>query len=122
MTETARPFNVFAADCPSREALAHVTGRWGTLVLAALTGGPLRFGALRRAVDGISERMLAQTLQALERDGLVNRDVQAVLPARVEYSLTPLGESVAGPIRALIESVHAAAPAIIAHRAATGGA
>ena len=63
------PFNVFAKACPSRGTLEHVTGRWGTLTLGALHEGSLRFNELRRRVDGVSEKMLSQTLHALERDG-----------------------------------------------------
>lgn len=97
--------SVFARDCASRGVLADVTGRWGGLALAALHDGAFRFNALRRRVDGVSEKMLAQTLQALERDGLVIREVQATIPPRVEYSLTPLGEKVAAKFVELIELV-----------------
>ncbi|SFF23315.1 DNA-binding transcriptional regulator, HxlR family [Actinoplanes philippinensis] len=97
--------SVFARDCASRGVLADVTGRWGGLALAALHDGAFRFNALRRRVDGVSEKMLAQTLQALERDGLVRREVQATIPPRVEYSLTPLGEKVAAKFVELIELV-----------------
>lgn len=95
--------SVFARDCASRGVMADVTGKWGGLALAALFDGAYRFNALRRRVDGVSEKMLAQTLQALERDGLVRREVQATIPPRVEYSLTPLGERVAGKLKELIE-------------------
>ncbi|MFI1995738.1 winged helix-turn-helix transcriptional regulator [Actinoplanes sp. NPDC020271] len=95
--------SVFARDCASRGVMADVTGKWGGLALAALLDGAYRFNALRRRVDGVSEKMLAQTLQALERDGLVRREVQATIPPRVEYSLTPLGERVAGKLKELIE-------------------
>lgn len=97
--------SVFARDCASRGVLADVTGRWGTLALAALHEGAYRFNALRRRVDGVSEKMLAQTLQSLERDGLVRREVQATIPPRVEYSLTDLGERVAGKLVELIDLV-----------------
>ncbi|MFC7533300.1 winged helix-turn-helix transcriptional regulator [Actinoplanes sp. GCM10030250] len=97
--------SVFARDCASRSVLADVTGRWGGLALAALHEGSYRFNALRRRVDGVSEKMLAQTLQALERDGLVRRDVHATIPPRVEYSLTELGERVAAKLVELIELV-----------------
>ncbi|WP_045748338.1 MULTISPECIES: helix-turn-helix domain-containing protein [Actinoplanes] len=95
--------SVFARACPSRGVLADVTGRWGGLALAALHEGSYRFNALRRRVDGVSEKMLAQTLQSLERDGLVRREVQATIPPRVEYSLTPLGAQVAERMQALID-------------------
>ncbi|WP_090048203.1 winged helix-turn-helix transcriptional regulator [Lentzea fradiae] len=95
-------YNVFARACPSRPLLEHVTGRWGGLTLGALVDGPLRFNELRRRVDGISEKMLSQTLQALERDGLVHRDAQPTTPPRVDYSLTPLGRETAERLLALI--------------------
>ncbi|NJQ14060.1 winged helix-turn-helix transcriptional regulator [Streptomyces bohaiensis] len=110
---TAKPFDVFARGCPSRPVLEHLTGRWGALVLAALREGPARFNALRRRVDGISEKMLAQTLQSLERDGFVHREVHAVLPPRVEYRLTELGRDTADRLLALIELLHAEMPAVI---------
>ncbi|MCZ4122254.1 winged helix-turn-helix transcriptional regulator [Streptomyces sp. H39-S7] len=87
--------DVFSAECPSRLVLEHVTSRWGVLVLAALIDGTHRFSELRRQVGGVSEKMLAQTLQALERDGFVHRQAYPVIPPRVEYSLTPLGEGAA---------------------------
>jgi DNA-binding HxlR family transcriptional regulator len=97
--------SVFARDCASRYVLADVTGRWGGLALAALHEGPVRFNALRRRVDGVSEKMLAQTLQALERDGMIRREVQATIPPRVEYSLTDLGARVAAKLIELIDLV-----------------
>lgn len=84
--------DIFSERCPSREVLRHVTGRWGVLLLVALRDGPQRFGELRRRVDGISERMLAQTLVWLEQDGFVQRIVHPVAALHVEYRLTPLGE------------------------------
>jgi DNA-binding HxlR family transcriptional regulator len=86
--------NVLSAKCPSRAILHHVTGRWGTLVLVALDGKTQRFSELRRVIDGISERMLAQTLQVLESDGLVLRHAHDVVPPHVDYQLTPLGAEV----------------------------
>lgn len=110
------PFDVFSADCPSRDAWEHVTGRWGSLVLAALTERPLRFGALRRTVDGISDRMLSQTLGHLEADGLVHREDRRTNPPHVEYSLTPAGREVACRLRALVDTLQAVMPTIIAAR------
>ncbi|MBB4983713.1 DNA-binding HxlR family transcriptional regulator [Streptomyces sp. SFB5A] len=81
--------------CPSRLVLEHVTSRWGVLVLAALLERSYRFSELRREIGGVSEKMLAQTLQTLERDGFVHRDAKPVIPPRVDYSLTPLGEGAA---------------------------
>lgn len=106
--------DVFARDCPSRQTLQAVTGRWGVLALAALHESSYRFSALRRRVDGVSERMLSQTLQALERDGLVHREVLSTIPPKVEYSLTALGAEVAARLVALIELVEARMPEVIA--------
>jgi len=108
------PFDVFASACPSRPVLEHLTGRWGVLVLAGLQPGPARFNALRRRVDGVSEKMLAQTLQALERDGFVRREVQAVMPPRVEYSLTELGRTTAAKLLELIGHLEIHMPEVLA--------
>jgi DNA-binding HxlR family transcriptional regulator len=105
-------FDVFAKNCPSRHAMEHVTGRWGLLALAALHDGEARFGALRRRVDGISEKMLSQTLQALERDGFIYRVAQQTIPPRVDYGLTPLGRTVAVKLVDLIEHLEGWMPAI----------
>ncbi len=83
--------DLYAPACPSRGVLDHVTSRWGVLVLVALLEGTHRFSELRRKVAGVSEKMLAQTLQALEEDGFVLREVYPVIPPRVDYSLTPMG-------------------------------
>ena len=99
-------YDVFNAACPSRRWLTDATGRWGSLTLAALVDEPLRFGALRRRIDGISEKMLAQTLQALEADKLVDRTVLGVMPPSVEYSLTPSGVIVATKVVELIEALY----------------
>ncbi|APA94337.1 putative HTH-type transcriptional regulator YtfH [Nocardia seriolae] len=95
--------DVFARNCSSRPVLQDVASRWGVLTLAALREGPYRFSALRRRVDGISERMLSHTLQTLERDGMVNREVQQAIPPVVEYTLTDLGAQVADQLVGLIE-------------------
>jgi len=110
-------FDVFAKSCPSRTALEHVTGRWGILALAALRDGSLRFNALRRRVDGVSEKMLAQTLQALERDGFVHREAQSTIPLRVDYTLTPLGMQTADRLIGLIEFVESQMPDVVAAQA-----
>ena len=112
-----RPFDVFSADCPSREAWDHVTGRWGSLVLGALADGPLRFAALRRAVGGVSDRMLSQTLTRLERDGLVHRDDRGSNPPHVEYSLTDPGREVAARVLDLVAAIHEVMPAVMSARA-----
>lgn len=110
--------DVFARACTSRLVLQDVTGRWGALALGALHEGPARFNALRRRVDGVSEKMLAQTLQALERDGFVVRDVQGTIPPKVEYRLTPLGARLAEQLVALIELVEGSMGEVLAAQAA----
>jgi DNA-binding HxlR family transcriptional regulator len=110
-------FDVFARNCTSRETMEHVTGKWGTLALVALLDGTTRFNALRRRVDGISEKMLSQTLQALDRDGLVLREAKPTIPPHVEYSLTPLGREVADKLLALVELLESRMPEVMAARA-----
>ena len=102
--------DVNRVDCPSRVILEHVTSRWGVLVLAALLERSYRFSELRRHVGGVSEKMLAQTLQALERDGFVLRDAKPVIPPRVDYSLTPMGRDVAEQVHSLARWVEAKVP------------
>ncbi|WP_427129137.1 winged helix-turn-helix transcriptional regulator [Pseudarthrobacter sp. S9] len=82
---------VFPAGCPSRTVLDHITSKWGVLILVSLSEGGQRWSELRRRAEGISEKMLAQTLKTLERDGLVNRNAQTAIPPRVDYSLTERG-------------------------------
>ncbi|MEV0117072.1 helix-turn-helix domain-containing protein [Streptomyces sp. NPDC050844] len=95
-------YDVFSRQCPSRGTLEHVTGRWGALTLGALHDGTFRFNELRRRVDGVSEKMLSQTLHALERDGLVHREAQPTNPPRVDYELTPLGREFAQRLMTLV--------------------
>ncbi|WP_420138536.1 winged helix-turn-helix transcriptional regulator [Sphingomonas sp.] len=102
--------DLMAANCPSREVLRHITSRWGVLVLIALSQGKRRFSALRREIGGVSERMLAQTLQWLEQDGLVDRTAYAVVPPHVEYSLTPLGREAEEKVRALADWIETRMP------------
>ncbi|MFE2444431.1 winged helix-turn-helix transcriptional regulator [Streptomyces melanosporofaciens] len=109
-------FDVFARACPSRGTLEHVTGKWGALILTALHESTFRFNELRRRVDGVSEKMLSQTLHALERDGLVHREAQPTNPPRVDYRLTPLGGEVAERLRALIDLVEDRMPEVLTAR------
>ena len=108
--------NLMAPDCPSRPVIQHLTSRWGTLVMMALALGPHRFSELRRRIQGISERMLAQTLQELEADGFVLRVAHPVVPPHVDYSLTPLGQEAAGHVVALAQWVEESLPRILAAR------
>ena len=90
-------------NCPVRDVMDQVSGKWASLLLLELMDGPLRFGAIRRRVPDISQRMLTQTLRDLQRDGYVSRTVYATQPPSVEYKLTELGESFSGPLCALVE-------------------
>lgn len=87
------PPNVFAADCPTRRVLDRIGDKWAVLILILLASGSKRFNALRRLIDGVSQKMLSQTLKSLERDGLVSRRVIPTVPVTVEYSITPLGRT-----------------------------
>lgn len=114
---TARdPADVFTRDCPSRATVENVSGKWGILALVALHEGAFRFSALRRRVDGVSERMLSQTLHALERDGLVIRDVRSTIPPHVEYSLTTLGSDMAKRLKAMIDLIEGSMEEILEAR------
>jgi len=106
------------ADCPVRGVLDQVGDKWSTLLVMILAGGPHRFGALRRAVPDISQRMLTQTLRDLQRDGLIARQVFPTRPPSVEYRLTELGHSLVGPLAGLIQWANANHPTIrLARRA-----
>lgn len=87
--------NVYAAQCPTRVILDRVGDKWAVLLLLLLMETPRRFNELRRAIGGISQKMLSQTLKSLERDGLVRRRAIATVPVTVEYSITPLGLTLA---------------------------
>nr|WSY52576.1 helix-turn-helix transcriptional regulator [Streptomyces sp. NBC_00886] len=99
--EVAGKQAVGEAMCPYRLVLEHVTSRWAVLILIELLDRPYRFSELRRAIGRVSEKMLTQTLQTLERDGLVHRDAKPVIPPRVDYSLTDLGREAAEQVRGL---------------------
>ncbi|PKE28493.1 transcriptional regulator [Rahnella sp. AA] len=101
LTEQIRRGEVLDPNCPSREILRHITSRWGLLILLALSDQTLRFSELRRKVGGVSEKMLAQTLQSLEEDGFIDRRSFPVVPPHVEYSLTPLGIEVKDQVSGL---------------------
>jgi DNA-binding HxlR family transcriptional regulator len=94
--------NCDVATCVSRAVLAHLASKWGSLVLRALSRGERRYSEIRWAIEGISEKMLAQTLRDLERDGLILRTSFPVVPPHVVYSLTPLGEECAAHVATLL--------------------
>ena len=93
--------NPYSADCPTRMALDRIADKWTVLLLGLINQRPMRFNQLRQAVDGLSQKMLSQTLKALERDGLVTRTVHATIPPRVDYALTALGHSLLDPVDVL---------------------
>ena len=108
-------YNAYVASCPSRQVLDVLSDKWVTMVLTALADGPRRYSALARTIAGVSQKMLTQTLRALERDGLLTRTVTPSVPVRVDYELTPLGRSLLPVVQAIkdwaethIEEVHAA--------------
>ncbi len=97
---TAQP-NVLDQACESRQALDRIADKWTCLVVYSLLDGPLRHGTLKRTIQGVSQKMLTQTLRSMERDGLVERSVIDVMPPHVEYSLTPLGRTLSDPLVAI---------------------
>lgn len=112
-----RKGDLMEANCPSRGVLEHVTSRWGVLVLLVLMEGTHRFSELRNRIGAVSEKMLSQTLRALEEDGFLTRTVYAVVPPRVEYALTPMGEQVAPHVEALAEWIEENMSRVAAARA-----
>ncbi|WP_426197642.1 winged helix-turn-helix transcriptional regulator [Massilia sp. DWR3-1-1] len=113
LLNTMRRGELLAATCPSRDILKHLTSRWGVLILLVLETRVHRFSQLRRAIGGVSERMLAQTLQWLESDGLVDRIAFDVIPPHVEYRLTPLGCEAAAKVRGLADWIEESLPRIM---------
>ena len=113
LADRMRRGDLFSTECPSREVLKHMTSTWGVLILIALRTGTLRFSELRRKVNGVSERMLAQTLQQLEGDGLLTRRSFPVVPPHVEYSLTDLGQEAAAQVETLVDWIQDRLPALI---------
>jgi DNA-binding HxlR family transcriptional regulator len=108
-------YNAFVAECPSRQVLDALSDKWVTLVLTALADGPRRYSDLARAIAGVSQKMLTQTLRTLERDGLITRTITASVPVRVDYELTPLGQTILPVVGAIkrwseshIQEIHTA--------------
>ncbi|MFD8246264.1 winged helix-turn-helix transcriptional regulator [Nocardia sp. NPDC059691] len=97
------PADVYSAKCPTREILDHIAGKWTVLIIDALADGTMRYTDLRHRIEGISQKMLTQTLRQLESDGFVTRTVHPTIPPRVDYTLTELGHSLRTPIAALRE-------------------
>jgi DNA-binding HxlR family transcriptional regulator len=102
MSEKLTDYNVFDPNCNARRTLDLIADKWTALVITVLMDGTARYNQIRRRIGGISDKMLAQTLQKLEREGLITRVVYPVVPPHVDYSLTPLGETLSEPLTALI--------------------
>jgi DNA-binding HxlR family transcriptional regulator len=101
MPKTSSPPSVLEPQCPSRLVLERIADKWTALVIQILARGTMRYAELQRAIGGISQKMLTQTLRSLERDGLVQRTVHPVVPPKVEYSLTRLGRTLIDPLQGL---------------------
>jgi DNA-binding HxlR family transcriptional regulator len=117
---TAQP-NVLDQNCESRQALDRIADKWTCLIVYALADGPRRHGQLRREIQGISQKMLTQTLRSMERDGLVQRTVIDIIPPHVEYALTPLGRTIITPLVAICQWAMEHLPELQAARAGNEG-
>jgi DNA-binding HxlR family transcriptional regulator len=96
-------WNPYAANCPTRQLLDRISDKWVVLVLSLLRDGPKRFSVLKREIDGISQKMLSQTLRALEQDGMLTRRAYPTVPVTVEYELTTLGRSLNVAMEPVVE-------------------
>ena len=108
---------VLSSECPSREILEHLTSKWSVLVLRCLIDGVHRFSELKQRIEGVSEKMLAQTLKTLEKDGFILRTVYPVVPPKVEYQLTVLGSNAAMKLNELIHWIERNLPEILESKA-----
>ena len=111
--EALPDFQVLAKGCVSRSVLDHLTGRWGALILIALHEDPKRFSEIRRSIEGINEKALAQSLRQLERDGFVDRIACDGYPSRVEYRLTESGTRMAAGLSSLVELLYEEMPQVL---------
>lgn len=108
--------DIFSPACPSREILGHVTSPWGSLILIILLKKTYRFSELKKSIGGISEKMLAQNLRSLEKDGFILRKDYREIPPKVDYSLTPLGKEIATHVQTLAEWIKNHFPEVMVHR------
>ncbi len=111
----------YSADCPTRRILDRIADKWTVLLLGLLSEQPRRFNALRREVEGLSQKVLSQTLKSLERDGLVTRTAFATVPVTVEYAITPLGASLAMTLVPLVRWAEAHMSDVVAAQAGFDG-
>ena len=114
--------DVYAADCPTRKLLDRVADKWSVLILLLLGQEEMRFNALKRRVEGVSQKMLSQTLRSLERDGLVSRTAVATVPVTVTYAITPLGSGLIGSLRSMIDWAETHIPDVAAAQRTYDGA
>ncbi|MDQ1153932.1 helix-turn-helix domain-containing protein [Brevundimonas sp. SORGH_AS_0993] len=121
LQETAPRGDVFAAQCPTRQLLDRIADKWSILILMTLGEGPLRFNGLKRRIEGVSQKMLSQTLRSLERDGLVLRTVEATSPVTVTYAVTPLGQTLMAAMQAMIVWAETRMPEVAASQARFDG-
>ncbi|MGH7018861.1 MAG: winged helix-turn-helix transcriptional regulator [Brevundimonas sp.] len=113
--ETASGFwrgDVYAANCPTRLLLDRIADKWTVLLLTTLASEPMRFNALKRRIDGVSQKMLSQTLRQIERDGLVTRTVEATASVSVTYAVTPLGLTLVQALQPVIDWAETRMPAV----------
>jgi DNA-binding HxlR family transcriptional regulator len=96
-------WNPYQKNCPTRLVLDRIADKWSVLILVKLRSGPIRFNTLRREIEGISQKVLSQTLKELERDGLVHRKVFPTVPVTVEYSITPLGNTLSSAVKSITD-------------------
>lgn len=101
MEKNTASYDVYSRHCPARMVLDRLADKWSLLIIGRLRAGPVRFNSLRREVDGISQKVLSQTLKKLERDGLIARRAFATVPVTVEYALTELGRTLSDTIESL---------------------
>ncbi len=94
-------WNVYSATCPTRQLLQRLGDKWAVMIMNLLMQRTMRFNEIRRCIDGVSQKMLSQTLKNLERDGLITRTAYPTVPVTVEYALTPLGSTLNSTIDAL---------------------
>lgn len=107
----------FRQDCPCRSLFDQIADKWSMMILAVLADGPLRFNAIKRGLEGITQKALTQTLRKLERNGIIARHVIATSPVAVEYEITPLGRTLIAPLRALYYWTKEKMPEVDAARA-----
>lgn len=115
--------DVYAQNCPTRMLLDRIADKWTVLLLTTLSpdkagGGPMRFNALKRRVEGVSQKMLSQTLRLMERDGLVTRTVEASVPVSVTYAVTPLGSTLVAALQPMIDWAESQMPVVATAQAA----